>query len=322
MNILNSLLKAAGRAVNVACLLLLALVAVVVLLLTIAACKPFAPENYCETVKTGGAIEAKYLASGPNEVANVEFPAPKPLERYQIYYPAKLAETDQRTPAIVSVNGTGVAASKYPAVLRRLASWGFIVIGNEDPGTFSGESANQTMAFLLEQNENKESVFYHKVDPDRLGIVGHSQGGVGVFNATRLADERDGARYAAAVSLSPTQEDWAAALHIPYDPSKTTVPTLVVAATKNDVISLDGMKSLFDKLPAERVVMRRICDNHGEMLYSADGYVTAWFMWKLQDDQDAALAFVGDSPELEQNKRYSDVMRRQADAPKTSQNEP
>lgn len=46
--------------------------------------------------------------------------------------------------------------------------------------------------------------------------------------------------------------------------------------------------------------------DHGKMLYSADGYVTAWFMWHLQGDQNAAKAFVGDDAELPANPLYQD----------------
>jgi len=46
---------------------------------------------------------------------------------------------------------------------------------------------------------------------------------------------------------------------------------------------------------------------HGQMLYSADGYVTAWFMWQLQGDEEAEKAFIGDSPEISNNKLYQDV---------------
>lgn len=45
---------------------------------------------------------------------------------------------------------------------------------------------------------------------------------------------------------------------------------------------------------------------HGDMLYSADGYVTAWFMWLLQGDSEAAKVFIGDSPELLSNTMYQD----------------
>jgi hypothetical protein len=41
------------------------------------------------------------------------------MKNYEIYYPAALTETKQ----------------VYPAMFEHLASWGFIVIGNEDPGT-------------------------------------------------------------------------------------------------------------------------------------------------------------------------------------------
>ena len=40
------------------------------------------------------------------------------------------------------------------------------------------------------------------------------------------------------------------------------------------------------------------------MLYYGDGYVTAWFMWLLQDDQDAAKAFVGNNAEILKNPLY------------------
>lgn len=53
-------------------------------------------------------------------------------------------------------------------------------------------------------------------------------------------------------------------------------------------------------------MMRRKDTPHGEMLYSSDGYVTAWFMWHLQGDAEAAKAFVGDSPEIMGNELYQD----------------
>ena len=42
------------------------------------------------------------------------------------------------------------------------------------------------------------------------------------------------------------------------------------------------------------------------MLTSADGYMTAWFMWLLQNDEDAARAFTGDDAEILSNELYQD----------------
>jgi len=83
-----------------------------------------------------------------------------------------------------------------------------------------------------------------------------------------------------------------------------SVPTLILAALENDVITPEGVKNLSDAIPAETVTALRSGMDHGKMLYYGDGYVTAWFMWRLRDDEEAARAFVGDSPELMDNRLY------------------
>ena len=52
--------------------------------------------------------------------------------------------------------------------------------------------------------------------------------------------------------------------------------------------------------------MRRKDTAHGQVLYSPDGYVIAWFMWQLKGDTHAAAALTGDHPEIETNTLYQD----------------
>lgn len=267
--------------------------------------RPFVPNDYTETVETGGALEAKYLAMGPYEVKQVKAEAPEDWKEFVAYYPAQLEDSGDQWPAVVFVNGTGVYAAKYPALFRHLAPWGFIVLGNEDPGTFSGDSTDATLAWLLEQNGDPDSVFYQKVDTAHMGLSGHSQGGVGVFNA--ISEQPNGGLYTCAVSLSPTQEDLAAALNIPYAPSKTVIPTLVLAGTSNDVITPEGMEKLYGKLGGPKAMALRTDTDHGSMLYSGDGYVTAWLMYWLRGDEEAGKAFWGEAPELAGNPNWRGV---------------
>ncbi len=42
------------------------------------------------------------------------------------------------------------------------------------------------------------------------------------------------------------------------------------------------------------------------MIYSAGGYVIAWFRWQLMGDEEAAQVFIGESPELMSNPIYQD----------------
>ena len=293
------------KILKIAGIILLILVVLIAALLICLSMKPFVPNNYTKTVGTGGEIEAKYLSMGTHEVKYAEAEAPGDWKKFEAFYPAGLETEENAYPVVVFANGTGVAASKYKALFRHMASWGFIVLGSEDPSTCTGASAEAALVWLLEQNSDPDSVFYQKVDRSHIGISGHSQGGVAVFNA--VSEQPHGGLYTCAVSLSPTEWALAMAIGLDYDPSTMTTPTLILAAPENDVITPDGVKSLAGVIPAGTVRALRPGMDHGKMLYSADGYVTAWFMWQLQGDQDAAKAFVGESPEILDNPMYQDV---------------
>ncbi len=267
---------------------------------------PMAPEHYTAETKTGGGIEAKYLAMGSHAVKcmEVDFPDNADIRKISIWYPAELETDSKQYPAVLFVNGTGVGASRYVPVFEHLASWGFIAIGNEDPSTWEGKKADATLVYLLSANEEETSVFYHQVDIDHIGVIGHSQGGVGVYNTINITAHKD--LYQCAVTLSPTEEEMAQAIHIPYDPAKAAVPILMLSGSNNDVIAPDKMKESYGKVVCPKAMAVRKDAAHGEMLYCADGYATAWFMWHLQGDTYAAQAFIGDNPELLSNPLYQD----------------
>ena len=192
-----------------------ALVVVIVALvgfavLKVLASQPAAPDNYQQTVQAGGPIEQTYLANGSHEVLEHEDAVPQGFKKFTTYYPAELETGTGTYPVVVLCNGSGTPLSKYPAVARHLASWGFIVIGTEEDYSWNGFGAEMCLRYLERCNENQEidgkpSLFYQKVDFDRVGIVGHSQGGVGVLNAVTDTDHKG--VYKAAVALSPTNKE-------------------------------------------------------------------------------------------------------------------
>ena len=287
-----------------AVIVILAIILLLGLLLFALSKKPFVPNNYTKTVETDGELEAKYLAMGQYEIKQTEADAPEDWGKFITCYPAELETENKAYPVVVMVNGTGVYASKYPALFKHLASWGFIVIGNEDPSTCSGDSADATLAYLLNQNDDPGSVFYQKVDTAHIGITGHSQGGVGVFNA--VTNQPHGNLYTCAVSLSPTEMEVADAIGLHYEPDKMTVPTLLLAADANDVITPEGAQKVYDAMTAPKAMALRTGADHGKMLYSADGYVTAWFLYWLTEDEASGKAFIGEGSELLSNPLYAE----------------
>lgn len=267
---------------------------------------PMAPDNYITEVKTGGDIEAKYIANGKHETKNfeIDYHDNEDIKKIEIWYPADMENSDTKYPVVLFVNGTGVGASRYNPVFEHLASWGFIAIGNEDPSTWEGKKADTTLDWILKANEDENSIFYQKLDLNNIGVTGHSQGGVGVYNTINATEHKD--LYKCAVSLSPTEEETAAAIKIPYNPAQTAIPIFMLCGTNNDVISAENMTKSYEKVTSQKVMAVRKNAAHGEMLYTADGYVTAWFMWQLQGDEEAAKAFIGENPEIMNNSLYQD----------------
>lgn len=296
-------------AIKIICTLLLVVALVILLLLISAANTSFVPNNYTETVETGGMIEAVYLKKGKYEVSYFEADVNEDFKKYEVYYPTELTTNDKQYPVVVFVNGTGVVGSKYSALFEHLASWGFIVIGNEEKESWDGRASDKSVQFLIEQNENKDGLFYQKVDVAHIGISGHSQGGVGVFNA--ITEQGHSTLYKTAVALSPTHEEQAKTLKWSYDLTKIEIPIMMIAGTKGDfetklVLPFDKMCTMYDKIESTKVMMRKTGYEHGEILYVADGYVTAWFMWQLQGDDQASNAFLGEQPEFLTNALYQD----------------
>ena len=297
------------RVLRVIGIVLLAVIILVAAFFIKAARTPAVPRNYIETVKTGGDIEEKYLKNGMYKTAYTEVGALQDYKKYEIYYPEELTSTDKKYPVIVVSNGTGVKGSKARAMFEHFASWGFIVIGNEEEYSWNGFASDMSLNYLLKCNHDGESIFYQKIDTDNIGSLGHSQGGVGAINA--VTEAKHAAKYRTVVAESPANPELGAGLEWDYDISKVNIPIFMVAGTKGDfemktVIPSEKLPEMYAQITAPKAMARKKDCEHGEMLYSADGYVTAWFMWQLQGDKEAAGAFIGDKPELMNNELYQE----------------
>ena len=267
------------------------------------------PKNYTETTETGGSIEKTYLAAGDHDVSFLRVKRDDSLKQILIFYPSDLPSTDAAYPVVVYSNGTGQKGSQYKNLYRHLASWGFIVLANDDPESWSGLPSEKTLSYLLDENENENSIFYHKIDTENIGTYGHSQGGAAVFNTITVREHSS--MYRTAVSLSPTNEELADALNWHYDPGMVSVPVLIIAGTEGEfetdvVIPFEQLEALYAKLNVPKAMARRSGAEHQNTASDADGYVTAWFMWQLQNDVEAAQAFTGTVPELLNNPLYQD----------------
>ena len=270
-------------------------------------------ETYRNDIQTGGEIEEAYLKKGPYETGYYEETTMQGFENYAISYPKELETADKKYPVIVICNGTGwKGASLNKAQHQFYASYGFIVIATDETYSWNAFGAEMCIRHLERLNEYKAeegqtNIFYQKVDFDRIGIVGHSQGGVAVFNAMTNTDHKD--LYKTGVAISPTNQLVALALEWPYDVTGIEAPIMLISGAgggDDAVITLEGLNAIYDQIPGDKLMTRRKDTSHGLTVTAEDGYVVAWFMWQLQDDQEAAKAFTGNDPEILKNEQYQD----------------
>lgn len=291
-----------------------------------------ANETYWEHSRPAGVIETKYTALGEHEVTFAEFDAENDIwQKYVICYPSDMKD-GKTYPLIIIANGTGSKATGIKPFFKHLASWGFIVAGNEDENSRSGESSAATLDYMLAQNGDSNSVFYGKIDTDNIGIMGHSQGGVAAINA--VTEQTNGNLYKAIWSASATSRYHAKEMNTDTDNSwsvdisKINVPIFMVAGTGNwdagnmteytdtlakgeaqGICPLWWLTECYSAIPGSttKIIARMPNHDHGDIINAADGYMTAWFMYYLQNDTEAGKAFFGESAEILTNTNWQDV---------------
>lgn len=296
-------------------IIFLIIVIVIVVLFLIAANMQKAPREYWKNIKSEFPIEKKYNKLGRYEVDKKEYDAPsdekdKTSNHFVVWYPKEKGVY----PLIVMVNGTGVPCDKYEAVFEHFSSFGYVVIGNNYGVNWDGKHPSETLDFALSKEE-----IASMIDTDKIAIGGHSQGGMGAFNAVTRYD--NGNKYKVLFAISPTNKELGIALKWGFDLDtdeayaykldEIKIPTMLISGTgkfdSKTVSPLVQMQQAYDELSVDKVMFRR-SDNvdHGAMLYEANGYVIAWLDYYLKEEEENKNAFYGDNAEIKNNDRYQD----------------
>ena len=288
--------------------------------------EPSVAADYYQQTPVCGTIEAEYTAMGDYEVSYAEYPALDVLiKQYKIWYPSALEEGSQEWPIVVMANGTGVPASRYEPIFQHLASWGFVVIGNEQQASWQGDGSEGALELLIRLNEDPESAFYQKLDLECVGAAGHSQGAIGAING--VTSQPNGWRYKALYTASTPSSRYAMTLNWNYDVYKIQIPYFMAAGTglldageeglpevvedtqEISISPLWSQEENYSLIPntTPKLRARRTGADHAEMLPWGDGYMTAWFMYWLQGDQEAGKAFFGEGAEILSNPCWQDL---------------
>ena len=142
--------------------------------------KPILSDSYYEDFQSLYKLELKYSKRGSYKTSKIEYDSDnKNIEKIYACFPSELQNNNRKYPMIVVVNPSNTKAQTYMVFFDKLASWGFIVIGNDDPQTGNGKTTSITLDYII----NKDGILKGKIDTEKIGIIGYSQGGAGAINA-------------------------------------------------------------------------------------------------------------------------------------------
>lgn len=106
-----------------------------------------------------------------------------------VYVPTDFATSNRKYPIIAWANGTMCPPDLYAGLLQELADGGYIVIANSETMAADGTAQIGSIDFILSENTNSLGVFYNRINTEKIGVAGHSQGGRSSVNAA-AADSR------------------------------------------------------------------------------------------------------------------------------------
>ena len=283
--------------------------------------KPWLENDYYTQFWSDSELEKKYAGLGGYEVSReVVQSEDKTIGNLRIWYPSEMKHSQDDYPMIVVVNGSNTAALNYGPYFERLASWGFIVVGNDDRQSGTGTSTSRTLDYMLGQNQNSNSLFYAKIDTQNIGIAGYSQGGAG---ALRAVTEYENSGLYKTIFTGSAAHSYLAQMWGGYDASKVSIPWFMTAAAGNsdDTGATDVAKEWLGVAPLSSLVENynampdNVCKfrarvagaEHEEMQMKTDGYMTAWMLYQLRGDEDAGKALIGENAEILNNANWQDI---------------
>jgi hypothetical protein len=208
---------------------------------------------------------------------------------YTIFYPQPF-ETNCPHPVVAWGNGTTVTGYQtYQFFNQNAASWGIVVIASDNSNVGSGQYHKVAIDYMAKQNADSTSPFYQKLS-SRVGVSGHSQGGIGATAATNLIGASCEAEVCVAGAGSPQKSTAFICLTGSMDMAEQgCTNTYQLAGTHAFLADWDGGDHVTTETVAGYIQMQ---PGTIQMMR----LYAAWFRCFLADDQVACKLFQGGAP--------------------------
>ena len=206
---------------------------------------------------------------------------------YTIFRPACMKD-GETYPVITWANGTCGLTHGYAVLLGTIASYGYVIVASNSTWTNTAPTdkvQERAIDYAESLNDDTTSVLYHKLDLEKIGAMGHSQGAAATVNAAKDARVKSVIFW----NLGATNDKPFLTVSADHDVGMSTVASLSMLA--------DGATQ-----PGEWIYFHQILQTGGNTtghLVLMEQPDRVWQMavdywnWQLRGDQKAKKTFVG-----------------------------
>ncbi|MEV4388498.1 cellulose binding domain-containing protein [Micromonospora sp. NPDC049580] len=175
---------------------------------------------------------------GPFATTQATVPAGNGFNGGYVYYPTDTSLGTWGAVAIVP-GYSALFANEEAWMGPWLASFGFVVIGIETNSRTDGADARATQLLAALDYLTRTSPIRNRVDPNRLGVMGHSAGGAGTLLAALRRPTLK-----TAVGLAPGTPG------NNLNMSTTQVPTMLLSGQNDGTVTPSYVQGIYNTLPA------------------------------------------------------------------------
>ena len=215
-----------------------------------------------------------------------------------VVYPKDLETSASKYPVVVWANGSYCPTQTYYAYIEGLAKAGYVVISDTDILAGEGDTVIDSVDYIIAANDDPTSIFYGKIDVDKIGAAGHSLGGQGVVNAAG-ADSRIKSIISLAGNSTTSQA------------KKVTCPAFYIGgATDVNVSLLLYVKPSYKSSAGPAVYGTLRACGHFAVWYTPCRYIdysVSWFDATLNGNADSLAVFLKGGA-LSKDKTWTSVM--------------
>jgi hypothetical protein len=206
---------------------------------------------------------------------------------YTIFRPACMKD-GEKYPVITWANGTCGLTHGYAVLLGTIASHGFIIVASNSTWTNTAPTDSvqeRALDYAASVNDDSGNPLYHRLDLDKVGAMGHSQGAAATIKAAK--DPR--VKSVIFWNIGVTNEK--PFLNVSADHDVNT-PTLSAIQTSTEGATQPGAWVYFHQVLATgggstgHLVLMEQPDRVWQM-------AVAWWQWQLNGDENSKKMFVG-----------------------------